>query len=138
MDLTQSQVGKALGIADRQYRFYESGAHEPGMSKLVALADYFGVSLDYLCCRTECHTEDVEKRDDHVYPQFPNRLKQLRIGKGIDIWEFANLLEIPARNYAGYEMGETMPDLPMIARFADYFDVSIDYMIGRTDDPALH
>ncbi len=51
--LTQSQVGQALGMTDRQYRFYESGAHEPGMSKLVALADYFDVSLDYLVGRSD-------------------------------------------------------------------------------------
>lgn len=133
-DYTQREIAKHLGVSERAYQHYEAGTREPSISQLIALADYFNVSLDYLCGRTE----DVEKRGYHVYPQFPGILKQLRIDKGLDIWDFADILEISARNYAGYEIGETMPDLPVIVAFADFFDVSIDYMIGRTNNPELH
>lgn len=50
---TQAQVAQAIGAAIRQYQRYESGEQKPGLDYLCALADHFGVSLDYLACRTE-------------------------------------------------------------------------------------
>lgn len=43
----------ALGITDRGYRKYEAGDSEPTLSVIIALADYFDVSLDYLCGRSD-------------------------------------------------------------------------------------
>ena len=51
--LTQKQVADGLNVAKQQYQRYEYGTVEPVASKLIALADYFGVSLDYLVGRTD-------------------------------------------------------------------------------------
>ena len=37
-----------------------------------------------------------------------------------------------------FENGNKKPSLDMLIKLADYFDVSIDYLAGRTDDPKLH
>ena len=79
--VTQVMLAQVTGLTDRTFRKYESGKIEPTLSVLIALADYFDVSLDYLCDRTD----DVEKRGEVVYPQFADRLKKLRIDKGIDM-----------------------------------------------------
>ena len=50
---TQRQVANGCGVTERNYQYYESGEREPSMSTLIALADYFDVSLDYLCGRTD-------------------------------------------------------------------------------------
>lgn len=50
---TQKQVAEAIGITDRQYQRFESGVNLPGFDNLCALADHFGVSLDYLAGRTD-------------------------------------------------------------------------------------
>lgn len=50
---SQVTIAKALGITDRGYRKYEAGDNEPTMSVLIALADYFDVSLDYLVGRSD-------------------------------------------------------------------------------------
>lgn len=36
-----------------------------------------------------------------------------------------------------FENGNKKPGLDMLIKLADYFDVSIDYLVGRTDDPKL-
>lgn len=51
--VSQITIAAALGITDRGYRKYEAGASEPTLSILIALADYFQVSLDYLCGRSD-------------------------------------------------------------------------------------
>ena len=49
--LKQSDVADAIGITVRRYRNYERGTREPVMSTLIALADFYGISLDERGCR---------------------------------------------------------------------------------------
>lgn len=51
--VTQKAVAENINIAIRAYQYYESGEREPTLSILIALADYFDVSLDYLVGRSE-------------------------------------------------------------------------------------
>lgn len=51
--LKQEEVAAQAGIAYRSYRRYESGEREPTASTIVALADFFHVSADYLLGRTD-------------------------------------------------------------------------------------
>lgn len=50
---TQAQVGAAIGIGERHYQKFEAGDNFPNVENLCALADHFGVSLDYLMGRTD-------------------------------------------------------------------------------------
>lgn len=51
--VTQVQAAKAAGITESMYQFYEYGKSEPTASVLIALADYFDISLDYLVGRSD-------------------------------------------------------------------------------------
>jgi len=51
--LLQKDIAMDTGIALRTYQYYESGEREPSASVLIALADYFNVSLDYLTGRSD-------------------------------------------------------------------------------------
>ena len=50
-NLTQKDVASGAGISWRGYQNYELGLREPSLSTLVALADFFDVTLDELVCR---------------------------------------------------------------------------------------
>ena len=50
---TQSQTAEMLGIKLRSYQLYEQGKVEPSIAKLIALANYLDVTLDYLMGRTD-------------------------------------------------------------------------------------
>ncbi len=51
-DLTQTQVAAVLNCSQRTYSYYESGEHDIPTETLVKLADFYGVSVDYLLNRT--------------------------------------------------------------------------------------
>ena len=51
--ITQKQAAVAAGITETMYQFYEYGRSEPTAHILIALADFFDVSLDYLCGRSD-------------------------------------------------------------------------------------
>ena len=49
--LKAEQVADILGVKRRTLTNYETGRREPNVNQLIALADYFGVTLDYLVGR---------------------------------------------------------------------------------------
>ncbi len=52
-DLTQAQVGQAVNLPQRTYAYYESGQRMVPPQVLCALADFYGVSVDYILGRTD-------------------------------------------------------------------------------------
>ena len=51
--LSQADVAKEIGVVVRAYQRYEYGQREPQLSALVRLADFYGVTLDYLAGRSD-------------------------------------------------------------------------------------
>lgn len=62
-----------------------------------------------------------------------DRLRKLREQKGLTQTEFAARLKIPNQNVSNYERGFRQPDYETLQRFADYFEVTTDYLLGRED-----
>lgn len=62
-----------------------------------------------------------------------DRLKELRSEKQITQRELANLLQLSPSTIAMYETGQRMPDPETLQRIADFFNVSTDFLLGRTD-----
>ena len=49
--ILQKDIAKEVGISLQTYQRYEYGTREPKLSALIALADYYGMTLDELVCR---------------------------------------------------------------------------------------
>lgn len=63
------------------------------------------------------------------------RLRSLRERRGFSQKEFAAEMDLPTATYNQYETGKRTPDIEMLMRFADYFSVTVDFLIGH-DTPA--
>ena len=63
----------------------------------------------------------------------PERMRELRAEKRKTQRELAEFLGMKLRGYQCYEMGETEPSLDKLFRLADYYQVSLDYLTGRTE-----
>ncbi len=66
------------------------------------------------------------------------RLKKLRKTKNISQMKLAMDLGMNQNSISRYETGERQADYETLIAFADYFNVSIDYLLGRTDNPNLN
>ena len=66
------------------------------------------------------------------------RLKELREERRIYQRELAEILGMSFRGYQNYETGQSEPKLATLIVLADYYQVSIDYLVGRTDVPGLN
>nr|DAG38908.1 MAG TPA: hypothetical protein [Caudoviricetes sp.] len=69
---------------------------------------------------------------------FPDRIVQLKVERGLLQKDIASSVDISLRLYQYYEKGQREPTLSVLVRLADFFDVSLDYLVGRSDDPTLH
>ena len=66
------------------------------------------------------------------------RLKELRKKKGLSQLRLATELNTTQNTISRYETGEREPGIDELIKIADYFNISVDYLIGRTDDPKLY
>lgn len=61
------------------------------------------------------------------------RLKELRAEKGATQKEVAEFISCSPLVYSRYEREEREPDIDTLCRLADYFGVSVDYIVERTN-----
>lgn len=63
----------------------------------------------------------------------PSRIKKLREEKGLTQRQFADRFQISPSTIALYEVGKRTPDADTLSKLATFFDVSVDYLLGRTN-----
>ena len=63
------------------------------------------------------------------------RLKALRDSIGVSQAKMAEYLGTPQSSIHRYESSQAAPPCDILIRYADYFDISLDYLCGRTDKP---
>ena len=68
---------------------------------------------------------------------FPTRLRHERERLGLMQKEMAQKLDIPPNTYNGYETGKRSPNLEVAKHISDTLDISVDYLLGRTNERNL-
>lgn len=67
--------------------------------------------------------------------KFAERLTQLRDERGVSQASVSKEIGVSRYTIYSYEKGKTAPTLDGLVALADYFDVTLDYLLGRTDTP---
>lgn len=62
-----------------------------------------------------------------------NRIRDLRLNSGLKQIELAKALSVSQAALSGYETGKYEPDFDTLKKIADYFSVSVDYVLGRDE-----
>lgn len=70
--------------------------------------------------------------------ELANRFKKIRTDMGLTQKQVADGIGVAEQAYQRYEYGRTVPSALVLIALADYFDVSLDYLVGRSDDPTRH
>lgn len=66
------------------------------------------------------------------------RLKEIRKAKGISQLKLATDLNTNQNTISRYETGEREPGITELIRIADYFNISVDYLLERTENPRIN
>lgn len=121
---TQKELAEKLKIKQNSYSDWENGKSEPNIEMLVRIADSFDVSLDYL----------MGGKMKNITEEFSLCLKKLRMKRKLSQKQIAEELKISQQQYSKWEGGIITPNAETLVRLADYFDVSIDFLLGRKSE----
>lgn len=66
---------------------------------------------------------------------FKDRFKEVRSAHNLTQREVAGVFHVSNGTIGNWESGNRIPDTDTLSRIADYFNVTVDYLLGRTDDP---
>ena len=116
----------ALGVSDETVRRWKNGQRYILLSQLVKLADYFQCSLDFLAGRSD----EILDYPVKEMPAFYERLRGIMREKGVSRYKLVKDLPIYDSYFTNWKEGKS-PNLLTLIVLADYFDVTIDYLVGR-------
>lgn len=66
------------------------------------------------------------------------RIRDLREDNDLNQTQIATILGMSQTGYSKYETGENDVPTAVLIKLADYYHVSTDYLLGRTNDPTFH
>ena len=126
-NLTQEDIAKKINKSAVAYGYYESGRNEPDIQTLIRLANFYNITIDYLV-----GNEIPYFSNKNDYTKNRNiKLKELRLKHEKTQQEIAKDLNLTQNTYSNYEKGKTTPDIQTLIKIADYFHVTVDYLIGH-------
>jgi transcriptional regulator with XRE-family HTH domain len=68
---------------------------------------------------------------------FGERLRQLRKNRGLEVKDLSEKLSLAPTTIYGYESGSRGPDVETLKAISLFFDVTTDYLLGRSEHPRL-
>ena len=121
-------LGKRINLKDYSLIYdWLSGGCFPSLENLVKLADYFKCTIEYLLGRTENYGEGNYKVTQPFYLQLIKIMEQ----KGVSQYKMIKDGVCASNHFNRWLKLKNQPQLETLIKLADYFNVSVDYLIGR-------
>ena len=132
--LKQYEVANLLNIYKGVYNEYEKEYIIIPIKHLVSLCNYFNVYLDYVFEFTNV-SNYIECQKDIDKILSGDRLKLFRKENKLTQDKLAKILNISRTTIAEYERGTNIIATPFLYTICKKYNISADYLLGRTDDP---
>lgn len=129
LDSKRSELPAIIGIDYRSLSNALNYGIIPTPKILIRIADYLDISINYLLARTE---EDYfEKLENSA--GFHKRFQDLAKEKDVTYYKISKACHFDNSYISRWIIKNQLPSLELLDLLTDYFDVSIDYLLGRTD-----
>lgn len=125
LGLSQEELAEKLNISQKSISKYELGDRKPQYKVLVRMAEYFGVTVDYLLRSTD--TQDFGICD------CGNTIKELRTEAGMTQEELGMLLNVQNAAVSKYESCKVPLTGETLLKLSKIFNVSTDYLLGAEE-----
>lgn len=130
LDCKKSEIPKLLNIDYNIYIKITEFGIIPKPVVLIRIADYFNISIEYLLGRTREHYFLKAEKET----TFLERYQILKAEKNLTDYAIAQKLHITTSYTTNWKNKKYMPSIVNLIELSEIFKVSIDYLLGRTDD----
>lgn len=128
-NLIPKTLGDAVGINRSTVTRYLNGTRQPSVATLVAIADYFHCTADFLLGFEEISRTDKFK----VCPPFYKQLNIILSKAEINKYKLCKRTEIAESAIYDWQRGDNEPSLNNIIQLAKKLNLSVDFILGRVD-----
>lgn len=130
-DLKQKDIAHILNVNVNTYPHWESGMYEIPIDMVDRLTKIYNCSLDYLTGLSNVRDSFTKKYNpEEIYIC----LKKIRKSLNLSQIEIGNILGFGQMNYSRYERGIILIPFSKLYLIAKNFNISLDYLMGKTDD----
>lgn len=130
LDCKKSEIPKLLNIDYNVYTKITEFGIIPKPVVLIRIADYFNISVEYLLGRT--NNTDFFKAETET--PFLERYQVLKAENNLTDYAIAQKLHITTSYTTNWKNKKYMPSIINLIELSEVFKVSIDYLLGRTDE----
>lgn len=126
----QSSIANVLKTPRAKISLYQSGKSSPNFKFFVAFLELFNCSADFLIGRSE------EPQREKVYkpvPPFGAHLNKLFSESKLKKSALIESKNISWNTLHNWLTGNALPNIGSLEKLADFFDCSVDFVIGRTE-----
>ena len=131
---TQQEIASILGIARQTYNHYEIQDSIIPLKHLNNLANYYNVSIDYIFELTKQRRYSNFKKEININLS-KERLKAFRKEQKLTQVKLANILNTFHTVIVDYEHGKNLIATPFLYTICKKYNISADYLLGKTNDP---
>ena len=132
-DITQEKIAKFLNTERSTYSNWENGHFDMPLDKCNELANYYHVTIDYLLGLSNNH-KYVEDSKDIDWAILSERLKKEIKSKNFSQSYVGKKIGFPQVTYSNFERGFRKPTTFKLLIIAQFYNVSMDYLVGRCDN----
>lgn len=126
-DLSRLQLSKKINISFETLNGYFNKNFYPELNVAIKISRYFNCSLQYLMGLTE---EYNNYQINNL--SFIETIKKLLKENNLSIEKFMNALNMSEANFYRWQTGKNTPSMNSLVSIANFFDVTIDYLVGST------
>lgn len=135
-DNTQEEISEILGTTRSTYANWENLDIPIPLDKLNIFCNYYGISLDYICGLT--NTKKNKTINDKIdIKNIGNKLKEIRTSHNETQSKIADIIQVDQSNYSKWELGKLIIKIYPLIEFAKHYNISIDYICGKTNDKTI-
>ena len=133
-DLKIRNIAEILGISVDNYFDYANGRSNFPLDKLNKLVNYFKVSFNYITGLSDI--KNYYDGDINI-KLLRERIKMIRKNNDLSQEEAAHIIGDKQSTYWNYESGRSIIPISKLYLLARYYNISIDYFIGKTDNKII-
>lgn len=134
--ITQQELADALNISRSTLAGYEAENKKPSYKVLVRIAEYFGVTTDYLL-GAEGDAMGTEEKINEITQRVGRNIRSIREQAGLSQDEFAEGFSVKQPTVANWETGKRQPDLNMLIQIAQFGGTSLDDLVMKELTPPV-
>lgn len=135
-DLFKKQVAQDIGVVESVYSEWENGKLSIPTNRLIQLANYFEVNIDYMLGLSNIRLH-LKSSNEIDLITVSIRLKEIRKQLKMTMRELANKLNTSSSAISNYENAKFLILGSFLIELAKYSNYSIDWILGRTDEKMI-